>query len=266
VYEHVAVAIDFSDATALLTRRLGALQVWGTKKVTLVHVLSTRYPATPAETHRSHYLQRLEDLCATLRINGLEAEHEIRVGDPALELLEAADAHGANMVMACMRGRSKWLGLFLGSTALDLARSTSLPLWLEPLADPPAAADIDTILLASDGSAAARAAERVFITTAARARRAIAVYAISCSEAADTEAESRAAAQHLAGLAESVPNLTCLTPCIDAPTAILNAAREHLAGLIIMGKRGRNPLRSLLLGSTAESVTRHSECPVLLVP
>lgn len=266
MYEHVAVAIDFSDATALLTRRLGALQAWGTRRVTLIHVLSTRYPATPAETHRAHYVHRLEGMCTALRETGIEAAYEIRVGDPALELLDAAHTHGAQMVMACMRGRSKWLGVFLGSTALGLARSSSLPLWLEPLTDPPASAAMDTVLLASDGSAAARAAERAFVSTAAHARTAVTVYAITCSDEEDIECETQAAAEHLARLAETLPGLTSLTPCIDAPTAILNAAREHQAGLIIMGKRGRNPLQSLLLGSTAESVTRRSPCPVLLVP
>ncbi len=47
---------------------------------------------------------------------------------------------------------------------------------------------------------------------------------------------------------------------------LLQAADEHGADLIAIGKRGRNPVIDLLLGSVAEGVCRHSRLPVLLIP
>ena len=46
---------------------------------------------------------------------------------------------------------------------------------------------------------------------------------------------------------------------------ILDSAAEKKADLIVIGTRGLSGLRHLLLGSTAERVVQHSECPVLTV-
>ena len=51
----------------------------------------------------------------------------------------------------------------------------------------------------------------------------------------------------------------------DARTAILAAAEELRADLIVMGTHGRRGVSRLVLGSVAESVARTAPCPVLLV-
>lgn len=50
------------------------------------------------------------------------------------------------------------------------------------------------------------------------------------------------------------------------PHAIVHAAIEGGADLIIIASRGFGPMRQLLLGSTAERVLHHAPCPVLVVP
>lgn len=47
--------------------------------------------------------------------------------------------------------------------------------------------------------------------------------------------------------------------------AILEATRKAGADLIVIGTRGLSGIRHLLLGSTAERVVQHAECPVLTV-
>jgi nucleotide-binding universal stress UspA family protein len=37
------------------------------------------------------------------------------------------------------------------------------------------------------------------------------------------------------------------------------------AGLIVVGSRGRGPLRKALMGSVSNSVVRHAHCPVTVV-
>ncbi|ABB22946.1 universal stress protein [Pelodictyon luteolum] len=46
---------------------------------------------------------------------------------------------------------------------------------------------------------------------------------------------------------------------------IVDFARKHGAGLILMGSHGRNRMPRLLVGSTAETVLRQAHCPVSIL-
>jgi nucleotide-binding universal stress UspA family protein len=49
-------------------------------------------------------------------------------------------------------------------------------------------------------------------------------------------------------------------------TEIVDSARKWPADLIVIGTHGRSGLTRLVFGSTAEGVTRHAPCPVVVVP
>lgn len=49
----------------------------------------------------------------------------------------------------------------------------------------------------------------------------------------------------------------------DPRDALIDASRT--AHLVVIGSRGRGPVRSLLLGSVGVAVTRHTECPLVVV-
>jgi nucleotide-binding universal stress UspA family protein len=51
----------------------------------------------------------------------------------------------------------------------------------------------------------------------------------------------------------------------QAGREIVDAARAHGAGVIVMGSRGRGDLAGLVLGSTAHKVIHFSDRPVLVV-
>jgi universal stress protein A len=51
----------------------------------------------------------------------------------------------------------------------------------------------------------------------------------------------------------------------DPATAIVDAAENEHADLIVMGTHGRTGLTRLLMGSVAEAVVRRAPCPVLTV-
>jgi nucleotide-binding universal stress UspA family protein len=48
--------------------------------------------------------------------------------------------------------------------------------------------------------------------------------------------------------------------------AIIDAADEHDAQLVVMGTRGNTGIRSLLLGSVSHAVAHHAHRPLLIVP
>lgn len=54
-------------------------------------------------------------------------------------------------------------------------------------------------------------------------------------------------------------------PLGQTPRVILDMAREHGAGLIVMGTRGLSDWGRLLMGSVAHKVLHLAECPVLVV-
>jgi nucleotide-binding universal stress UspA family protein len=51
----------------------------------------------------------------------------------------------------------------------------------------------------------------------------------------------------------------------EARVGILDTAAEWRPDLIVLGSHGHSGLRRFLLGSVAESVTRHAACSVLIV-
>jgi nucleotide-binding universal stress UspA family protein len=48
--------------------------------------------------------------------------------------------------------------------------------------------------------------------------------------------------------------------------ALLDAAEEEAAGVIVLGSRGRSGVKSMVLGSVSYGVVHNSERPVLIVP
>jgi nucleotide-binding universal stress UspA family protein len=52
----------------------------------------------------------------------------------------------------------------------------------------------------------------------------------------------------------------------SACDSIIEAARRHDCGLIVIGTHGRGGVRRAVLGSVADAVARHGSVPVMLVP
>lgn len=264
MFKHIVVAVDFSPAWSLLQARLKALTAWGTERVTLIYVLSSRYPATPQETHRPHYEARLKELAGDLAAPGLTIDTEVRSGEPGAVLAEVAGELGADLLLLGCRGHNRLHEFFLGSTALDAARLTVLPLWLEPVAEVLVGADSRLLVLATDGSDAVGGAEALTARIAPRFQRCLAVTATCASEGCDREIAD--AQRHLDELGQRIEGLETRVLDGDPRRAIVDEAKKEQADLIVIGKRGRNRIQEFLLGSAAEGIARGAHCPVLIVP
>lgn len=270
--KHILVAIDFSPAWPQVRGQLARLSAFGCERLTLAYVIAAGYTQAPELSHRAYYEGRLAETADELAAStGLAVDWTVRSGPVAPELVAAAEACGADTILAGTQGHSVIRELLLGSTVLDLARLADRPLLLAPV-DGESTGSAEPIcrpLLATDGSAAAAGAEAAFIEILPCCSRGV-VVSVGRWDKAEDKAEERAAIEaHVAALAERAGGNTIDVELIGhgKPSEVINrVTTEQQADLVIVGRRGRNPLTELLLGSTAEAVCRNSRQLVLLVP
>lgn len=268
MFKHIVVAVDFSPAWEVLSKHLPKLRGWGCEYLTLVHVLPTNYPLAPAESHRGYYETRLEESANALKSVGFRTDYRVIAGDPAAALVDVAQEANADCLLAGSHGHSTLRDFFLGSTVLNVARLTSLPLLIIPVhVVRPPSARVMRVVLGSDCSEAARAAEAIFLALVDEGAEGTAVCALERGRTEDSAQEIHCAKAHVERL-----NRGRTTP-IDAriehgfaPELITRIAQDVQADLIVIGKRGYNRMRELLLGSTAEAVCRRAQIPVVLIP
>ncbi len=83
--------------------------------------------------------------------------------------------------------------------------------------------------------------------------------------------ERQAAVEYLenlkARLAQNHPSLTIATEVLSGPAAetIIDYAREHGIGLIVISTHGRSGLSRWVYGSVTDKVLRGAQCPTLIV-
>jgi nucleotide-binding universal stress UspA family protein len=82
----------------------------------------------------------------------------------------------------------------------------------------------------------------------------------------DEERRQQAAlAEATARLAESGIDVRSAAPVGDAADEIVRIAKQSSADLIVLGARGLNPLKRLVLGSVSTKVLHQAPCDVLVV-
>lgn len=293
MFERILVPLDgsaTSDAVLFTVRRL--LLANDGAEVVLLRILEPfahpraeqdERPGAGVETsalplRREAAERHLADLVTRLVGEGVDARSEVRLGDPATEVVRAVEALDASLVAMASHGRSgpaRWL---LGSVAERVLRSCPCPLLLVNAS----AAEHSVhgvvfrrILVPLDGSALAA---RVVPLAGELARRAGAevvlarfgwhptseLPAASSIALPETEDELRAslapAQSTLAAL--GVPTRTRVGYGAAAGQ-ILDAVAAEEADLVAMTTHGRSGLDRWAFGSVAEKVLR--ACPVPLL-
>lgn len=76
----------------------------------------------------------------------------------------------------------------------------------------------------------------------------------------------REAMAKLIASAKNDVRVTAQIECGNPATVIAELAERDAFDLIVMGTHGRSGFRRFVLGSVAETVMRHANCPVLVVP
>jgi nucleotide-binding universal stress UspA family protein len=281
MYRIALIALDHSTAEGPMLDCLSDLRAMGVERVVLTHVIRVGYAQGAGYGHEQEYRIWLEGRSTPLREAGLDVAIDIRAsGVPAMAILEAAAEHHADLIVVGSRGQSMFRGLFLGSTAREVIRLSSLPVRLEWIEAGMKAGEthcervchggLGPLLLATDLSPHAAAAEAAAVALAAKAGSIHLVHVVTKPDLARSPywpAMARAALEVIAqDVAAAGGAAETHLPHGEASAEIARLAAERGAQLIIVGKHGQGWVRSLVTGSTAAALCEIARRPVLMVP
>ncbi|UVS80533.1 universal stress protein [Actinokineospora sp. UTMC 2448] len=229
---------------------------------------------TAMSEHGDHVLATASAV-ARAAAPGVDPILDQRMGTPSQVVVEASER--AHAVVMGSRGLGGFRGLLAGSLTLTMATHSHSPVVVIHGTAP----EPGPVVVGVDGSPAGDAALAFAFDHAAHhgvGLRAVhawtdTVYASSWAPLpylarwdAIIEQEHAVLAERLAGWNEKYPEVPVERVVVrDRPArALLDHADD--AQLVVVGSRGHSPLRGVVIGSTAQSVLHHAECPVAVIP
>ena len=249
-------------------------------QLVLIHVVPPRPPMPlaavpvaghPVGTAQMAELDQLESEAAFASVADdladTDAEHVIEHGHAADRLSAVADARDARLIAVGTRGTSPSRSALLGSVSQELAAGASRPVLVVPDPEPlPADGTLGPgpVVCGVDGSDEAQAAARVAARMADDLHTALTLVSVRVPRA--TGDDFAAALEAIAMTTPMGDHVERLAVSGDPADELARAAADRSAALLVVGSRGRGPVRAALLGSVSAGVTRHSSRPVLIVP
>lgn len=211
---------------------------------------------------------KLEALRQAGAARGVEIQGNVRLGEtPFREIVDEANERQADLIVLRRRGKRGFLAnMLLGEMVHTVIGHTHCDVLTVPRA---AQLWSKGILLATDGSANSDRATAVAAALAVRCGLPLAV--VSVAECKDGQTVECSAAQAnvdraLATLRAAGAEATGRVVTEGKPyQAILAAAEETGADLIVIGRRGLNRVQRLMVGSTSERVAGSANSAVLVV-
>jgi nucleotide-binding universal stress UspA family protein len=280
----VLLATDGSECSGVARECLGSLPLPAGSAVHVVTVLdaeSWQVPESLKGAEQEWARRTVREAEAELRREGVEMPHATPRGGSAYEILRAAEAFDADLVVLGSHGLTGIERFLLGSVATNVARHPGCPVLVArtpqvrrallavdlsehaqqavqfaaglPL---PPATELTVCHVVSPyyaypplGSEYGVELERI-LADVSRARRKEAAGMVDTALAALEEAGKRASPALREG---------------DPAGKILELAAEEKADLIIAGARGVSPIHGLLVGRVADRLLKAAPCSVLLV-
>jgi nucleotide-binding universal stress UspA family protein len=277
------------DGSSLAERALSlatALSIPTAAHLVLVHVSATEPPSEEASPYGTY----LDKMAADLRDRGFCVETVAVVGRHIPEAITAvAEQQSADLIVMTTHGRSGPARWVLGSVAETLVKSSRLPILLQRAWDPNRRAillaDQPRLLVTVDGSRFAEAALPAALTLADDLGAEVLLLRVEAGAPDILQSDEDVTApghtqayqpmvadrEYLTELAARLhaewPNLTIDTrvECGDPATAIIAAAEDAGAALVVMATHGRTGFQRVALGSVADAVLQHGRAPLVLV-
>jgi nucleotide-binding universal stress UspA family protein len=209
-----------------------------------------------AATKMAKLRQRAEE-------HGVALDGTVRLGEePFREVVEEARERRADMVVLRRREKHSYLAnLLLGEMVHTVTGHAPCDVLVVPRA---ARLWSRGIVLATDGSPHSDRATTVAASLAAAFGLPLTV--VSVAEGKDGESAAKANVARALGLIGTGAKASGQVVAEGKPyEAILAVAKDSSADLIVIGRRGLNPVERLLVGSTSERVAGYANSAVLIV-
>jgi len=207
---------------------------------------------------------KLDALRDAARARGLDLTATVRRGEePYREIIDEARERNADLIVLRRRGKRGFLAnLLIGEMVHTVTSHAPCHVLIVPRA-----ANLWSrgIALATDGSRHSLRATELAASIASRCGLPLTVVSVVAENdphggIAQASVDLALAAARAAGV-DARGHVASGRP----HDAILRAAEEAGADLIVLGRRGLNAVKRVLLGSTSERVASHANGPVLIV-
>lgn len=274
----VLLATDFSEPAFQLMACLPELKNMGMEEIILFHAVSVvRAQASALELQRYHE-EKLHTEKEQLVKEGYHVKVRVPLGFPPEEILATAIQEKVDLILMGSHGGGMIKSIFLGSTTFDVIRMSTIPVLVEKYTNisredytPTCRLKFNRVLFPTDFSDCARHGWKYLIDVATHLDEVIIVSVMQKIRDQEMWQEIRERwEQELTMMKKEMESAGCQvqTHLTEGTPSrqILRVAEDESASLIIMPKRGEGYIKQLLLGSTAEAVTRQSSQPVLLIP
>ena len=211
-----------------------------------------------AEKEMQKKLEAVKDM---VKEEGIDCEIIVhRAEDPYLEIVDEAVKNKADMIIIGTHGRTGVKRFVMGSVAGNVIGHAPCKVLVIP---PGAKIGYSTILVATDGSTHSDAAVSEAVTIAKRCDSSLIIVSVASSNEEIATAEEHVKRALEAADKEGVKK-EAMVMRGKADQAIVEAAEQKGAGLIVMGSHGKTALMSLVMGSVTEHVLSHGNTAVLV--
>lgn len=257
------VGIDHSPGSKMALERARSLAKTTGARLVLCTVIADRAPD-----------ELIDDARAELERLAPEADVVVRVGKPFVEIIRAAREEDAGLIVVGATGQHTEGPLALGVTVDRLARKADRPVLLVRGSG---SAPYRSILVGLDGSEDSRRAARTArelapeaVVTGVMAAPVIGETRLLLSGFQDQAMDAyreRVLEDARGELAELIGDLPIddHQAVLGRPEAVLLEMATKLgAQLIAVGRHGRSPMASVLLGSVSHHVVQEGPCDVLV--
>jgi nucleotide-binding universal stress UspA family protein len=276
MFTKILLATDFSQCAEQLWLCLEQFRELGAREVVAVHVTQM----TSGGRFADYAKDKLEQQLAVLKAGGFHTKAVVRTGPAAQEIHDVADEENINLILVGAKGENRIREFLLGSTVRDLIRLCEKPVLIEKfkkLTDGHECGVVcvrkfQRVLLPLDFSG-----DSISLYTLLRDKMANAVDEVILahivdqgSSQAEVEIMHQEALDRLTALREDLIDAGIKTEIRIrsgiASRHIVQLAEDEAVTLVMMATRGTGNIKELLVGSTAENVTRYCTRPVLLYP